>query len=235
MKISRRFFYALLSLPLLQAAETDTLRYVGASNHDAARWRSDEIKKTLDADGNHIYGSAGFVLPGAGRDAGYRADKTDWFQHASSQVKLPEGWKGEVSEDLRDSAHIDFGLSFGGPRIDHPEAKESIFSGYAFAWIWEDETPLLTLLPPAPANARPVRIGILLPNDNINTLALVGGDQKAEVEIPEGAGLTWYFFDVKPNTPVVPLHFTVGRRYQTNGKDPSFLAISFDWLPAPQP
>lgn len=219
----------LLTLMAGQVMAT-TITYVGADTTNGARWRTASVVKTLDADGDNIYGTDGYLLltsPGGVVQSvpGY----------ISSIVRLaPFNWYGGLTPG---ALYID---------VDNPVAPGVIRTG---SWYGASGSIDVFARITVQANAT-FRLGVLVDafdaeTPDVSPLTLRVDQIFAAPPLADSGFVTanlepnrdgdWYFFDIQADAGDV-LHISgqnwnqgVGGFWQAN----AIAGLSFDTIPEP--
>lgn len=216
----------LLTLIAGQAMGT-TISYVGADTTNGARWRTASVVKTMDADGDNIYGTDGFLLlTSPGGVVASLPSYINAIQQVAPQVyyggHLPNTPYTDVDNPVAPGV-VRTGAWFGASGTVDVFARVFIRTNASFrlgvlvdVFDWVDVTPLT------------LRVDQIAP--------VVQGDSGfvASTLEPNRDG-DWYFFDIQADAGDI-LHIS-GQNWNQNFSGPwvtsAIAGMSFDSVPEP--
>jgi hypothetical protein len=219
-------------------APAATITTPGADADDVDTWRTTSVAKSLDADGDDVYGTDGYVLyytESADYNGSWKSSDSSPLNHSATLKSVPSYLT--LSDYYQDKV----GLSNSYPNLDDPTqtpgaSVSDVKTGYAMRI--NSGTWFLRMEIGAGAPSEGLRVGVIAPNsgndslDGVKISQQVGGSAAGEyTTIVTGEDkLTIYFFDLKD--------YAEGDEFQlvlTDTYDgyPTYAGLTFDAIPEP--
>ncbi len=229
------------------ATAAPIVTFIGTDTNQT-QFRTTTVIKTLDADGNNVYGTDGYVLYAMdigtqNTTTGFIATNPLTFNNTSYATRLSAPSYATLSNNGQDTVAFGFGGGAGNyPNVDDPAATPGpsvidIESGFAlndglsgppFTGTMLD----ITFNGTAPAAG--VRIGVIIGSGSRNgtdSLTLGGTTTTGAATAP----FTFKFFDVTNITSgdTITLSLTRDTGGTNNDDDVSYYGLTFDTVPEP--
>jgi hypothetical protein len=238
MEAKRQWLSVVIGLAVVIAAgqaPAATITTPGADADDVDTWRTTSVSKSLDADGDDVYGTAGYVLyytESADYDGSYKSSDSSPLGHSATLKSVPSYLT------LTDNFQDRVGLSKTYPNLDDPEkapgsSVSDVKTGRAMrvnvgSWMLR-----IKIGSGAPADG--LRVGVIAPNggsdavDKVEISQKVGGSASGEyTSVVTGEDpLTIYFFDLKGYDQDDEFQLVL------SGNSETYSGLTFDVIPEP--
>ena len=225
----------------LRAAE---ITVAGTDNATGGRWRSKSKSKSLDADGDNVYGTAGYVVF-ATSPAGSKSGEVT----VGDPLEAPGTLKSIPPFLTLAPAQVNTGAqaaasAFGYPEIDSPEKSSTQIQAGMAAVVQLEPTDMVVTSPVAEIKVGDgfpeggVRVGVMATgfgSDKPETFILKqtnGGEavESAPAAVTKEFTIGYVFFDIKKATAGDVFTVTIRKRLESEGDQPtaSYVGLTFD-------